>query len=280
MLNKEMLDQVIKLSQKPDLFQKGTGNIWTEPYIASQMLEAHLDQSTEAASRREEIIENTVTFLNQYIEKGSAILDLGCGPGLYAEKLCKSGHKVTGLDFSAKSIDFARRSANTKGLEIEYVCKSIFDMEYDACYDAVIQIYGELNTFSDEERDQVIKLAEKALKPGGVFIFDVTTPIWLQKEGKKAGRSWYVGHEAFWRADAHIVLEEKFEYEQNIRLEQFIVIDDGSVNVYRNWFHEYTKDTIIPVVLAGGFREVKVIENLFKEEKDEKTEWLTVIAYK
>ena len=37
------------------------------------------------------------------------ILDLGCGPGLYAELLAKKGHSITGVDFSENSIQYAIR---------------------------------------------------------------------------------------------------------------------------------------------------------------------------
>ena len=155
-----------------------------------------------------------------------------------------------------------------------------FAEEYDACYDVVLQIYGELSTFSNEERNKLMSLAQKALKPGGVFIFDVMASRNLSQNINKIERNWYASDKGFWREDEHLVLEEKLYYEDNIRLEQFTVVDNDEVKVYRNWFHHYTKETIIPVVLARGFSKVQVIENLFEEENKEQSEWLTVIAYK
>lgn len=278
MLNKEMLSEMTKLGVRPALFERGTGNMWTEPYIANQMLSAHLDQGTDAASRREEMIEKTVAFINKRIEKGSTILDLGCGPGLYAESLCESGHSVTGIDFSENSINYARGSAERKGLEIDYVCKSFFDMEYDGCYDVAMQIYGEIGTFSDKDRDKILSLIKRALKPGGIFIFDVPVPSKAHEAGK-VEKNWYVGTKGFWRPEAHLVLEERVYYENNIKVDQFIVVDDKEVVTYRNWFHDYTKETIEPVVLAAGFSKVQVIDDLFEEKDKNDPEWITVVAY-
>lgn len=278
MLSKVMLEQVRRFNQKPTLFERGTGNIWTEAYLASQMLQAHLNPEFDAASRKGKIINKTVDFLNEQFKKESTILDLGCGPGLYAEKLSMSGHKVTGVDFSKNTIDYAKNSARKQGLDIEYICDNLFNLEYIECYDAVVQIYGELNTFSDEERDRLFMLVKRALKPGGLFVFEVSTPIHRVKSRLK--KNWSINEGGFWRGSHHIVLEEGFAYDDNIWLDQYIVIDENEVKVYRNWYHDYTKEAIEDIVLKNGFSQVRVIENLLEEEMDGKGEWLTVIAQK
>lgn len=242
MQSKELLEQVNKLSQKPTLFEKGTGSIWTEAYLAEQMLQCHLDLKSDLASRGEKMIDKTISFFNNHIKEKSNILDLGCGPGLYAERLCMSGHKVTGVDFSEGSIKYARDSAKRRGLEIEYICNNIFNLSYRQHFDVVIQVYGEINTFSDEERNRLFTIVQKALKPGGVFIFDVTTPV--HRSNKRGNKDWYINNRGFWRGSNHIVLEEIFDYEHHIWLDQYVVIDENEVKVYRDWFHDYTKEEI------------------------------------
>ena len=278
MRSKEVLEQVTKLSQKPNLFERGTGNIWTEAYLADQMLQNHLNLKSYVSSRRKEMIDKTISFLNRHIKEKSTILDLGCGPGLYAEKLCMSGHKVTGIDFSESSIKYARDSAQRGGLDVEYVCNNIFGIEYKEHYDVVIQVYGELNTFSDEERSRLFTIVQKALKPEGLFIFDVTTPAHRSKN--RQNKDWFISNGGFWRGSSHIVLEEIFDYENDTWLEQYTVIDEKEVKVYRNWFHDYTKEVIEVIVLEAGFSQVQVIENLYEEGKEEKGKWLTVNARK
>lgn len=277
MLNKKMMEMVNQFSQKPTLFEEGTGNIWTEPYLASQMLLAHIEPNVDAASRRMELIDKTVKFLNEQIKEGGAILDLGCGPGLYAEKLCRSGHKVTGVDFSRNSILYAQNSARKQGLDIEYVCKNVLSLTYKKCYDAAIQIYGELNTFSDEKRDQLFRIVHQALKPEGLFIFEVSTPYHMKEN--KCTRNWSISEKGFWRETRHLVLEEGFEYDHDIWLNQYIIIDEKEVKVYRNWFHEYTKEAIEDIVLRAGFSQVQVVEDLLEEGAKEKM-WLTIVAQK
>lgn len=277
-LCQDILSKVIQFSQKPTIFEKGTGNIWTEPYLAQQMLKSHLDLTSDGASRKMKDIEKTIEWFNHVIKNGSTILDLGCGPGLYAEKLCQSGHQVTGIDLSENTIRYAKNSAKKQGLEIEYVCDNMFNMRYKEQFDVVMQNYGELNTFSDEERNRIFSLVKKALKPKGMFIFDVTTPMLRRKH--RLHKNWYSSECGFWRGNRHIVLEEGFEYENDIWLDQYIVIDEKAVKVYRNWFHDYTLETIKEIVLEAGFDKVQLINNLFGEEGSEELEWITVIAYK
>lgn len=63
------------------------------------MLEAHLDQTHDGASRRTAEIEKTVSHLtiSGFLKTGDQVLDLGCGPGLYSSKLCLEGIKVPAL---------------------------------------------------------------------------------------------------------------------------------------------------------------------------------------
>ena len=278
MINENIINQMKKMSKKPLLFNKEGGNIWTEEYIAKQMLEAHLNPDFDGASRRNLIIEKTIDFLaKKVIKKNSSILDLGCGPGLYAEKLCRKGYKVTGIDFSENTINYAKRSAEKEKLNIEYKCENFFNLKYLEEYDAVMQIYGEINTFSDEERDKLFKIIYNALKPNGRFIFDISTPALREKCGFK--KNWQISEGGFWRKKAHIVLEEGFKYEDNIWLDQYIVADKEGVQVYRNWFHDYTAETIRQVVQSSGFKVIDMV-TLTGEPLKNHSEWILIIAEK
>lgn len=86
------------------------------------MLKAHLNPEFEGASRKLTFIEESVAWIKDIVSpmKYPLLLDVGCGPGIYAERFAASGYQVTGIDFSARSIDYARSSALKKGLDITY----------------------------------------------------------------------------------------------------------------------------------------------------------------
>ena len=62
--------------------------MWTDTHISKELLEIHLNQDIGLASRKLSTIKSTVNWiLDNSPKKNLKILDLGCGPGLYAEEL-------------------------------------------------------------------------------------------------------------------------------------------------------------------------------------------------
>ena len=115
------IQKIINSTQQPKLYEKGTAKMWTDEHISQQLLQVHISKDIDLASRKMSTIEKTVEWiLQQSSNKALKILDLGCGPGLYAEILAKNGHKVTGVDFSKCSIDYATAQAREKKLNINY----------------------------------------------------------------------------------------------------------------------------------------------------------------
>lgn len=130
------IEQIEKLAKKPQLYEKGTSVMWTDPYISKQLLRLHLEPDNDMASRSKVKIENTVTWiLNQRNKDRLNILDLGCGPGLYAEQFVRKGHSVTGVDFSENSIQYASEQAKGKHLNIKYLNRNYLDLNFENSFD-------------------------------------------------------------------------------------------------------------------------------------------------
>ena len=243
------------LNAPPPLFAPGEPLFWDDPHISEQMLAYHLNPDTEAASRPPAEIAQTVAWLVGALglESGDAVLDLGCGPGLYAVHLAEHGLRVTGVDYSRRSIAYARQQADARGLPITYRYQDYRTLDDPPQYDAALLIYGDFCVLSDPNREAVLKAVYRALKPGGLFAFDVTTRALRARYGVKP--NWYATPSGFWKPGPHLVLERGFDYpDADCYLDQFVVIEpDGHVSVYRNWFHDYTPETIAPVVEAQGF---------------------------
>ncbi|MDD1686291.1 class I SAM-dependent methyltransferase [Methanoregula sp.] len=110
--------QISRLSEtikKPVLYKKGNAGMWEDDHISRHLLELHLDPDCDAASRKRSTIETTVQWIETHLDNDKkSILDLGCGPGLYCELLAEHGHRVTGVDFSKRSLDYARQNATKK----------------------------------------------------------------------------------------------------------------------------------------------------------------------
>jgi SAM-dependent methyltransferase len=276
-----LMEELKDLAVKPPLFQKIGSPIWTDPHICKQLLACHLDLSHDAASRTLETINNTISFLTTqgYIKPGDNLLDLGCGPGLYAEQLAKAHVNVTGVDISETSIAYAKESAKKQGLDIDYHVLDFLNLSFDNTFDVAMQIYGELNVFSPQERDQLLHAIHQSLKTNGLFIFDVTTRHHRLKQDTHS--TWYMSENEFWSKEKALVLETHFDYpEASTWLDQYIVVSDHTHKVFRNWFLDYSKEDIVNVLRAAGFEAIAVMGDLEGSPFNATSEWIGIIAQK
>ena len=74
------------------------------------MLREHLTQDHGAASRKTEEIQMQVDWFWSKLDlkSGANLLDVTCGPGLYATRFAQKGVNVTGVDFSPASLEHAQ----------------------------------------------------------------------------------------------------------------------------------------------------------------------------
>jgi len=205
------------------------------------------------------------------------VLDLGCGPGLYASRLAARGMRVTGVDTSRRSIAYAHKHAAEHGLDISYCTQNYLALEDEGAYDAALLIFGDYCPLNPEQRRTLLANVRRALKPGGYFVLDVTTPLHHQRHN--CGDGWTSARTGFWREGPHLVMERHFEYPDMIALDQYIVIDkDGTLTVYRNWFQDFNRKTIKAELEANNFSVEGIWGDLTGEPYQEDTEWLGVVV--
>lgn len=274
------LDLLKQYAAPPDPWEPGEELFWDDPHISQSMLAAHLDPSHDAASRRPAIIDRTVAWLAAALdlEWGDSVLDLGCGPGLYTERLAERGLNVTGVDYSRRSIEYATDSAREKGLPITYRHQDYRELDDTDQYDAALLIYGDFNVLRPRDRDVVLANVLRALKPGGHFVLDVTTRILRHRHG--ARNRWEYVEAGFWRPGPHLVLEHGFDYpEHDLYCDQYVIIEpDGAITVYRNWFRDYSLGAISAVLDEAGFVLRGYYSDLMGTPYNPGTEWLGLIA--
>jgi SAM-dependent methyltransferase len=222
------LSQLQAYQHKPDPFTPGEALFWDDPHISKQMLSVHLDPDTDLASRKFETIDASVAWIIHTLglADGDTVLDLGCGPGLYAYRLAQYDLVVTGMDLSANSITYARDFATKHGGAVNYICQNYLTLSIEDQFDAALLIYGDYCTFKPEDRRQLLANVHRSLHPGGYFVLDVSTRTLRARHGLKNG--WYTSAGGFWRPGPHLVLEQGFDYpEDDIWLDQYIVVEES-----------------------------------------------------
>jgi len=203
-----------------------------------------------------------------------------CGPGLYASRFAQAGFHVTGVDYSRRSIEYASTYAKENNLNITYRYQNYLELDDENQYEAAFLIYGDFCPLSPEKRARLLRNVYRALKSNGHFVLDVSTREHRKRNGNKNG--WSALQSGFWKPGPHLVLEEGFDYpEQSIWLDQYTVIAaDGKVCVYRNWFQDYTPETITAELSRGGFSVEGLCGDLTGQPYTPESEWIGVVASK
>ncbi|WP_052078888.1 class I SAM-dependent DNA methyltransferase [Spirochaeta lutea] len=242
-----------RLADRPAPFAKGSMELWRDPHISKGMLQAHLDPDTDAASRRPAFLDASCRFIQEIAPPDSfpRLLDLGCGPGLYAQRLLALGYDVTGVDFSEGSIGYAA-SQNPGG---RFLCQDYTNLEVPGPFDLAMLIYCDFGVLAPEDRRKVIAGAFEALRPGGLFILDVETPVFFRSRADS--QTWYAQDSGFFMDSPHVCLESLLSYPDNLHLERYILVpEQGEPRVILNWHQAFTPETLKPEFTARGFELV------------------------
>lgn len=230
-----MFDDIVNRTRSIDHWQKIP---WDDPDFSRRMLNEHLSQAHDAASRRASIIDQQVAWIEANLLQGrpSSVLDLGCGPGLYTARLAALGHSCTGIDFSTASIAYARDHSDGTYLE-----GSLLEVAYGSGYDLVMLLFGELNAFAPEDAALIVAKAYDALKPGGILLLEPHTFDGVVAIGREPA-SWHSSQSGLFSDQPYLCLSESWLQERDA-ISRYYVIDaaSGEATTYLAMHHAYSE---------------------------------------
>lgn len=238
-----LFEQLEQIHARPAPFSAYTANdLWTDPHTSQRMLEFHIDGQTELASRTTEFIERSVDWLSRLTGLGrrSRFLDLGCGPGFYANSLALTGAEVVGVDFSERSIDYAESTANSSARPT-YVLGNYLDVEVPGTFDVVLLAMYDYCALSPVQRRQLLHRIHGWLRPDGRFVFDVRGVRSLdeRKESVKYARDLMDG---FWSEEAYHAFHHTFVYRaEGVVLDKYEIIESTRSRTVYNWLQHFTE---------------------------------------
>lgn len=250
-----LLSDILLQAKKPELYSPANAFMWSDAHISEQLLEVHLNPEIDLASRKQINIQKTVDWILENQGKRGAlnILDLGCGPGLYAEMFAAHGHQVTGVDISPASVHYARKKADEASSNINYIESNYLDLELEKdTYDLVVLIFTDLGVLLPKEREHLLALVYNSLKKGGAFMFDLLRDTDL--ESKLSPKNWEAADSGFWKPTSYLALSESYLYEeQKVILYQHLISNSEGINTYRFWTHFFSEDDIKLMLENAGF---------------------------
>jgi len=184
-----MFEKLEHINQRPESFEIYTADaLWTDEHTSQRMLAYHLNTDIDVSSRRGEFIERSVTWITSHFRlgEGSSVADFGCGPGLYANKLAKSGALITGIDFSKRSIEHARKTARAEHVDVRYIHQNYLEFESSDQFNLIMMIMCDFCALSPAQRRYMLDTFYSTLLPGGSLLLDVYSLNAFLKRTEKA----------------------------------------------------------------------------------------------
>ena len=255
------IQDIIERLQPARPWAEGDNIPWNEPDFSRRMLKEHLSQEHDLASRRSEIIDKQVEWIHKDLlgERPSRILDLGCGPGLYTQKLAALGHKCRGIDYSPASIDYAKQRAKDSALDCRYVLGDLRTADFPSGFGLAMLIFGEFNVFRKSDIEIILKKTYESLDNGGLLLLEVHKFETIEDIGR-AQPSWYSSNSGLFSDKPHLCLiENSWQDKDRCATRRYFIIDaaTGKVTRYAQTFQAYTEKEYKALLEANEFGQIE-----------------------
>ncbi len=261
----ELID-LVQREPNPVPWAEGDNIPWHEPAFSARMLQEHLSQAHDAASRRTEKIERHVEWIHRQVlsERPAKILDLGCGPGLYSSHLARLGHVCVGIDYSPASIAYARDCAQRERLNCTYIEQDLRQAEYGEGFGLAMLIFGELNIFRPADARNILRKAHHALAVGGQLLLEPHPFHAIEKIGGK-GRAWKSANRGLFSDQPFLLLQEHLWDAATLTTTvRYFVVDaaSGHITRYAQTFQAYSNADYEALLDACGFEQAQFFPGL------------------
>lgn len=260
---------LISRAPTPAPWAEGEKIPWNDPAFSARMLDEHLSQDHDMASRRATKIDAHVRWIHTHLlhKNPSRILDLGCGPGLYASRLARLGHTCTGIDFGPASIRYAQEMAEAENLDCTYHLADLRRADFGSGYDLAMLVFGEINTFRHDEALYILRKAHAALADGGTLLLEPHTFEAVRQMGEE-GASWFATPGGLFSARPHLRLTEHFwDAPNQLATTRFYIVDAETAQVtpYVSVTLAYTDEEYRALVRESGFEQITFYPSLTGE---------------
>ena len=119
--------------------------------------------------------EPDLTRIRSVLPAGASVLDLGCGPGRFANPLEAVGHRVVAVDDSPAML------AHVVGPE--KVLGDVWSLDLDRRFDAVLALSHLINGPTRSQRVDMLRVCRRHLEVDGIVVVQRYSPGWTPTEG-------------------------------------------------------------------------------------------------
>ncbi len=223
----------------------------------------------------------TLAHLDEFVDKGFEVTVIGpdthhyysgMGPGMLGgtyrpeeirfatqELVEKKGAvflqaKVTGIDFSANSLRYAREIAEQEGIPVEYIRANYLDFETTDRFDLIMMIMCDFCALSPEQRRTMLAKLYALLQLGGSVLLDVHSLNYFKQREESAGYKLNQLN-GFWSPDDYYCFVNTFKYEaEKVTLDKYIIVEESGTRVVYNWLQAFSQESLRNEFEEQGFK--------------------------
>ena len=222
-------------------------------------------------------------FLQEILQKegisDGLVLDLGCGTGSMTEELAGRGYDMIGVDNSEDMLEIAMEKRQESGHDILYLLQDMQEFELYGTVRAVVSVCDSVNYVTEkEELEQVFRLVNNYLDPGGIFVFDFNTEY---KYREVLGDRTIAEN----REDSSFIWDNYYYEEEHMNeyeLTLFIQETDQKELYHKyqetHFQRAYTLEEIGELLERSGLRFVAAYEDYTKDAPGKGSERICVVA--
>jgi len=278
-----MFEELERINERPEPFQFYTASdLWTDEHTSRKMLSFHLNEAIDVSSRNAEFINRSVEWIASEFNIGRdfKVADFGCGPGLYAASLAKRGASVTGIDFSQRSINYAKEVAAREQLKINYVNQNYLEFEIEDRFDLVLMIMCDFCALSPTQRKEILSKFHRILKPGGSVLLDVYSLSAFEQREEAAAYE-VKQPNGFWSPNKHYVFLNTFIYDkEKVILDKYTIIEPERTRKVYNWLQYFAPEDLEREFVDTGFYVKGIYSDVAGNRYNQSSGEFAVIANK
>lgn len=278
-----MYNELSEINVRPKPFEFYTAqDLWTNEHTSKKMLEYHLNESIDAASRNHNFINRSSKWINDKFDlnTNSKVIDFGCGPGLYTLRLAKMGADVTGIDFSGRSLNYAQKEAEINNLKINYIHKNYLEYETDEKYDLITMIMCDFTALSPSQRKILLSKFYTLLKPNGSILLDVYSFNYFDLIQEKAIYE-FNQLNGFWAIDDYYCFLNTFKYEnEKLILDKYTIYSKTGKRLVYNWFQCFNEQSIKKEFQESNLIITEIYSNVSGDTFNSKSTEFAIIAHR
>ncbi|MBP0049270.1 class I SAM-dependent methyltransferase [Marinobacterium sp. AK62] len=278
-----MFETLERINRRPAVWSQYTAaQLWNDEHTSKQMLAFHLNPDVDISSRNRAFIDRSVDWMQRRFDlgEGSRVCDFGCGPGLYTSRFAALGAQVTGIDFSTRSIRYARQQAEAASLPIQYVNQNYLQFESNERYDLITLLMCDFCALNPQQRQQLLARFHALLDDAGHVVFDVYSLAGFAARAESAA---YAPNlmDGFWAEEAYFGFHNTFLYpDEQVALDQFVLFTQEREWEVYNWLQYFSSEALRQEVESAGFKIEALLGDAAGGEYDQNNSEFAVVLSK